>query len=869
MTRGNLYIRATTQRATPARRTPVWVGLGIALLCIVAALGLLFLSMLGRQSATLPRVFVVDPETGDELVAGTPALVYGRAEDPDGIAGSELWVNGQLVGTQANPDGGNSFKLSQSWRPSQAGAYTLLVRATDTRGYSGQSATILIHVVEKIAPAADAVSEILPEEPGAAPALGPVADDSAPEDGASDDGSHPRVGIPDDVIPAGTPGRGFIPFRPLVGVVCSVAPVLCDGSASDATPRPDPEVCLFLTGTTDCAGPSRPGALPPAAPRITATYDSACGVGLTWTDESADELGFKVFRMKDEAEAVLIAMTGEGGTTFTDQPGTGGAYRYFAAAFNAQGESPGAPSAAVMVPAGDCASAGGESAYLDLEALTFTVEESLDRVYCYYSVGGAPFVRVPEDEAEFLEPVEGGWDIAEHAAGAHRLSIPHNAAEPLPVAGQCLGWHGLELVPLGGFSQSHAAEEWDDRTLTNSGGRFTVTYRIHPAVLESREGGSSAIIDPSLPAPYNLQFSRLDACRGGGMDPVTCALEDEAMLHWDWELMPGDMRTPAGFEVSYRLPTAFGRIGDAAVTRTYFFTLDKRAPGVFTQPCIINTANPLEPLDVGAQRIPDSDFYGSPALDYSLDGFVFAKDVYYSVKAFATSADGALHESPPSEEHWVGLIGCTQILVVQLSDLEFGINPDALDAFRPSENACEAEYRSSYDAADIYGWIEIAVDSYEDRIPGFRFWWNCPYCDDPGRMAGSGPTATRPPHDTGIGCDPGTLDWSGMALNVEGPDGSGTGYSRANNTIVLPMSGNADFVNLRVRYAFYDFDSGPFRQDDDLWCAADEVVQTQVGTPEGTGLHGFRVRTQRGEYITDYDIGCSVGIWTYSLPVSP
>ena len=792
----------TAQRS---RAALTWLALILVAACLLAGASAYFFFLWGRSHVTLPRVFIEDPRQGDEVVSGTPSIVFGRADDPDGVAKADLWINGQLIASQANPSGESPFKIVQSWRPTDVGAYLVLLRATDAQGYVGQSATILINVREKTLPAADALSEIPAAEEGGQPSFVPVTEGPPEEGGAPGDGDHPTAGLPDppSAPPVGAseiePGRP--PFS-LSGLLCLLAPSACAEGGVGERPRITPEECLFLFGSAECPGASRPGALSPNPPRVLATYGGACQIDVYWTDESEDETGYKVFRLADGSVGALVALT-EGAGIFRDNPRAPGAFRYYVAAYNSQGESPSAPSTEINVPPGDCASdIPGEVTQLDLEALTFQVPEDLNRAYCYYAVAGAPYVRVPGDEAEFMELTGAGWNIADYAGGRRRLRIPLAPGLPLEVAGKCLGWHGAELVDLGEFRQTHGPEDWDGRTLSASSGHFTVEYRIQPAAPEAREGAPMTIIDPSIPAPYNLHFGLFTTCSGGGREPVTCAVEEEGGLQWDWEPPAGIQADWATYKVFLRIPGAyegglpaggFGAMSDAAaVRREYYSTTRQRAPGAYSysQPCIVDLRHPVGDDATRVLRPED---------------LIVVERIYYSVQAQVPSPAGGYVESPMSEELEITLSGCPRVLAITVDSLSF--NPGEAAEWHSIAGGC--------DPADVFGTIAIG----ETRLT-----WNCPYCESMARYAAPNPpypASGRPSHHTQLGCSsPGLLRFENVPLDQSSPDRGSSGFSYDNNVVLVPMESERHPLN--VRFWFNNYDSG-FYGDDNLWCSGGEV----------------------------------------------
>ncbi|MBN1674989.1 MAG: fibronectin type III domain-containing protein [Kiritimatiellae bacterium] len=99
---------------------------------------------------------------------------------------------------------------------------------------------------------------------------------------------------------------------------------------------------------------------PPAAPGgLTATALSATQVALQWTDNSADEEGFRIERRVSGGSWAALATVAANVPSYTDtaaQPGT--AYRYQVKAYNAAGESAYSEVASVTTPAPPAAPTG-------------------------------------------------------------------------------------------------------------------------------------------------------------------------------------------------------------------------------------------------------------------------------------------------------------------------------------------------------------------------------------------------------------------------------------------------------------------------------------------------------------------------------
>src|SRR5688500_11327871 len=106
-----------------------WVGCSIiaVMVCFLLAGAIFVYAAYAADAAVPTRPLVTRFETIPALtgIASQPLVVFGRADDPDGIAEVTLWVNGQQAGSQNNTDQSSvlPFKTSQAWIPNAAGNY--------------------------------------------------------------------------------------------------------------------------------------------------------------------------------------------------------------------------------------------------------------------------------------------------------------------------------------------------------------------------------------------------------------------------------------------------------------------------------------------------------------------------------------------------------------------------------------------------------------------------------------------------------------------------------------------------------------------------------------------------------------------------
>jgi hypothetical protein len=324
----------------------------------------------------------------------------------------------------------------------------------------------------------------------------------------------------------------------------------------------EPFACTLIP--VACGVPAA-GEAPPLAPErvyigfVFSPGSTCASVPLSWMDASDDETGFYIWRSAITAAprrsprldliAVLEPNPGSGAEMrYVDEsivsiPGTS-QVTYVVSSFNAAGVSHSVPS---RVHEQSCDAPPGVVRPLMVEALEMNVADSLERLYCYVSLGGSPYVRVPAGTA-FVTPEAGGWNIAEHFSGpSGRRHVMPLAGEPLEVAAECLGWRGGELLRLGAFRNTHPEVEWDGRLLTGgpADGRYHVVYRILPSV-EVAGGGAWPIVDASIPAPHNVSPTThwVECSRPEGS---TCLMHEEPGISWEWDHLSGP--TIRGFKV--------------------------------------------------------------------------------------------------------------------------------------------------------------------------------------------------------------------------------------------------------------------------------------------------------------------------------
>ncbi|HZQ10552.1 MAG TPA: Ig-like domain-containing protein [Anaerolineae bacterium] len=94
-----------------------------------------------QAPASVPTVRIDKPLYGASFFEGDVVPVQSASADPNGVTRVELYVDGQLANTKLadTPQGQVQFIAAQEWVASKLGAHTLVVRAFNGAGASGES----------------------------------------------------------------------------------------------------------------------------------------------------------------------------------------------------------------------------------------------------------------------------------------------------------------------------------------------------------------------------------------------------------------------------------------------------------------------------------------------------------------------------------------------------------------------------------------------------------------------------------------------------------------------------------------------------------------------------------------------------------
>jgi len=368
------------------------------------------------QDTDFAQVSIGYPQSGakfdlfDSLIVDITAI---SSVDFDNV---ELWVNGELVGSQEGPEGGElPFTANIVWSPDEPGLYSLIDSAVDVNGRKVLSSQVVVGVIQ--------------EETGIDFVVSTETEDDSESSLPGDNNDEGEMPIMPEKVDDGRVWEGsvFDWFESL----------LSDGR--------------------------------PNAPRLEFVYGD-CTAQLKIFDLSSNEEGFVVYRQAaGESEwgeiAVLASQSGEDWIGFTDEE-LSGSYAYYVTAFNSKGESSSDPVVITLEPQ-DCGPTNMVHTLQYQKTIQSTItfpEQSANQVYCYHSFDGDIWHRWPEKG--FLEPLEGENQFPGPTLHLQELSIgDYQIEKKLVLALDCWGWNGGELVQMGklmldGFNP--LMSDWND-----------------------------------------------------------------------------------------------------------------------------------------------------------------------------------------------------------------------------------------------------------------------------------------------------------------------------------------------------------------------------------------------------------------------
>ena len=432
----------------------------LLLLLCVGATAWVFLNS-GSQ-AQQAFVQIREPQSGilTDLNETLPLDVYAEASRP--ILRLEVYADGTLIGA-ANGSDQKTLTLSQPWVVSTPGRHVLVARAFFSAADFADSQVVFVDAADLAGLPMQVNVDDLPHGEGVGEVrvgdLAAAAGTSLEEIARLNPG---LPGAPEAVIPPGTPVS--IPRR------ASLPP------AAPAPAIPPP-------------APGGPGMHPEVAPsaRFDGETHSCTQASLRWSDAS-DETDYFLYRLAPGEDVMTsIARLPANQTTYTDTTvGRPGAYHYMLAP---QRPSSGSITSMLSVTLGpECAPApAAGTSSLRLVMLRISLNKSFDGIYCYTSLNGSRYERIPAGD-ELLRPSP-DWSVYQlpvqlPSRGAYSLSVPSDGT--VDIAMECWGRRGPRSDSLGEYIASHPNADWDGRELS----------------------GWSEVTDPNAPKSYvfNLAY---------------------------------------------------------------------------------------------------------------------------------------------------------------------------------------------------------------------------------------------------------------------------------------------------------------------------------------------------------------------------
>ncbi|MFN8399698.1 MAG: hypothetical protein U0X74_06775 [Anaerolineales bacterium] len=501
-----------------------------------------------RLSTREPRILVEITSPQETVIANIneplPLVVSAEADKP--IARLEVYADGALIAA-SNGDGQNVLLLSQTWTPLTAGRHVLVARAFLTPEKFADSqikyvdsldlSLLPIQVNVDDIPRAEGMTEVAVNDLAA-------ASGTTPEEIAR-------------LNPSLAPG-GTVP----AGMVVSIPRSVPTPGGGGGVPIPAPN-------------PGGPGIAPPtdADPNFEGETHSCSQIAMRWSD-SPDETTYRIYRVAPgEMTMSLLATLPANTTTYNDTPITRvGTYRYFLAPVRAGSEGITSMLAVEITP--DCSPAGSATTNLRLSLISLTAQERYEGVYCYVSVNGSRYERLPSGDG-LLRATSGDlyYDLPLQLSNRGQYTLSPTTAGLVILEGECWGRRGAESFRVGRFSGSHASPEWDGRDLTSelafesisvaslsdmppmAGGANFLRYRIGPATNIADIGSlyngviqlPTIILEPlrrdrpAVPAPTNLRlvnrsFGMCDPLPSEDPNIGTILCEDQIIrnLAWNW-----------------------------------------------------------------------------------------------------------------------------------------------------------------------------------------------------------------------------------------------------------------------------------------------------------------------------------------------
>jgi len=768
-------------------------------LLILLLVALAFIAIFGylllvsrRTLPSSPAVSISHPRSGDAVLLEHTAVIRAISSDPEGVSSVEFYVNGELVGSQINPDPqpDQPFTVTQAFRPTEEGAYTIFLRAVDSDGYKGESLPVVVDALPHSEPAqADAEviagegdtlegiadrfgvnpEDISEKNPDLDDALSPGTSVFVPQPGSKSpqeeddpedqDDPAPPVGQPQPASPSGSPGS-------------TLTPILTPWWVNLIPPSVDPQLICKINPQA-CNVRTLAGEPPeaPGTPQITYNTDT-CEVQVSWVDNSDDEQGFRLYRQSTgNQQMTLVAelnpLNGSGGTaTYTDLPAAYGtdSFRYVVSAFNGGGVNYSSASEMVAI---DCALNAQNAVGVEIGLGEMTTAESYDRLYCYISLMGAAHERFPASQDEFITPGGGPIQLSNFFGneGVRTLLIPEG--ESFTIDAVCWGWQGDSLRNLGGFSRIHPPGDWNGQQFTAGpdSGAYTVTYSLGGLSGDSPAAGPVESAD--IPTPYGLHTAaqRRDCTRSGGCTTVE---QNSLIWNYDTEGMPDGQEL-----VGYRVYTR-----NQSTNETTLFH----------------------------EKLPLLEQYGRFATNTSpLLGNCASPRGFY-VTALTRGVYGQI-ESLPSElfEHDPG---CQIALEVTMESLQTG---DLKDGVFNSNNL------------EGWGFMSFLLKDANGNDWGHVAYWNShPYSGEENLVISPPPYTSLLEENKGYG-------WEDFWLGInEYHEGEGylylygdpnAVYGKNQNKFVLPISHEHEYLDIWI--LIYDHDTPP--NADDQWCDIDHI----------------------------------------------